>query len=117
MSHLINTPGVDDRSNVLSAAARHLDADGLLLAQRLDPAKDITEGTSEIADVQLALHSVDKAQWPVVHAVSRYVLGDSAWEQIWTLEVLDDAATESSLAAAGLRLRSADGAWVVAEPA
>jgi SAM-dependent methyltransferase len=113
LSHLINTLP-EQRTKLLSVAARHLADDGVVVVQRHDPSHRLTSGRGRLGDVEISLDVVDDSEWPVVRAVTTYALGGETWRQPWTAEILDDVATAASLGQAGLELLSADGPWVVA---
>lgn len=114
LSHLVNEPDRRHRLALLRAAAGHLAEDGLLLIQRHDPSRPLRAGAVRRGEVEVALTEVDTARWPLVGAVTRYRLGDQAWDQPWTAEILDDPAIADVLDAAGLTMLTADGAWVTA---
>jgi SAM-dependent methyltransferase len=113
LSHLINTLP-DQRAALLTTAERHLADDGIVIAQRHDPARRIAPGRAQLGDVAITLDQIDDARWPTVSAVTTYGVGGAEWPQPWTAEILDDAATSAAFEAVGLTVQSTDGPWVVA---
>jgi SAM-dependent methyltransferase len=114
LSHLINVPTDAQREALLTTAVRHLGPEGVLLAQRHDPAAILRAGRSVIGDVEVALIDVDTTRWPAVSATTQYRVGGQVWDQPWEALVLDDDATADVLDRSGLRTVSMDGSWVLA---
>lgn len=117
-SHLINTQDDAQRSAFLVTCERHVSPDGAVVIQRTDPAwaATATEGiTYDEGGVRVGLRGVAR-DGQTFSAVAVYEVGEDRWEQPYTARILDDAAIETDLAAAGLALRKClDAAWFVAE--
>jgi SAM-dependent methyltransferase len=120
-SHLVNTPDAAARAALLDAAARHLAAHGVLVAQWNPPAwfaRLRTGGrySGALGDVGTELEVL--ALTPdVVQAVVRYSVDGLRWEQWFRAARLDVDALDAELAAAGLRRSgwlTADETWFAA---
>jgi SAM-dependent methyltransferase len=114
LSHLVNRPDAEERRSLLATAARHLAPGGTVLVQRHPPHARFAPATVPLGAVTIGLCDVDTTSWPLVSAVTTYEVNGQSWRQSWTSEVLDDRATGTALAGAGLRIERLDGAWVVA---
>jgi SAM-dependent methyltransferase len=116
MSNLVNTEP-SQRSAFLSACARHLAPDGILLIERHEPGWQPHEGGSRrLGDVAVSLEEVRIAP-PVVSATVRYESGGATWLHPFEAHVLDDQALSASLEETGLafdRVVDDAGRWVAA---
>lgn len=102
-SYLINTADRDLRARFLATCHRHLAPDGVLVIQRVDPGITQVVGSSSwYGPVCVSLLAIA----PRAHALEaclEYRLGPHTFEQTIVIEVLDDTALRTALAAAGLR--------------
>jgi SAM-dependent methyltransferase len=118
MSRLVNTEE-SQRSAFLTAAARHVAPDGVVLIEKYDPAWQPQEGSPKrLGDVLISLEDVRLGS-DHFSATARYQLGETVWRQPFTAWILDDRQLAESLAAAGLELIGAlddSGRWVAARP-
>lgn len=118
MSHLLNTDD-SQRSAFLSAAARHVAPDGVVLIEKYDPAWEPKEGPPKRhGNVLISLEDV-RVGPDHFSATARYQLGDKVWLQPFTAWILDDRQLAESLAGAGLELMPLlddSGRWVAARP-
>lgn len=112
LSHLINGP---DPHSLLTAAARHLNPDGILIIQRLEPGRRWQEGSSQSGPVLITLTNLT-VNLPRVAARTTYRTPTGVWEQDWVLYERDDNDLTHLLANAGLSVASTTGPWVVATP-
>jgi SAM-dependent methyltransferase len=118
MSHLVNTED-SQRSAFLTAAARHVAPDGVVLIEKYDPAWQPEEGLPQRrGDVLISLEDVRLGP-DHFSATARYQLGDKTWRQPFTAWILDDRQLADSLGAAGLELMGPlddSSRWVAARP-
>ncbi len=106
-SHLVNTPDAGGRTALLAAAARHVAAGGVLVAQwhppgwfdRLRPGGRHAAALGEVATELEVLELTPDG----LEAVVRYTVGDLRWEQWFRAARLDVEALDADLAGAGLR--------------
>jgi SAM-dependent methyltransferase len=106
-SHLVNTPDAEDRAALLAAAARHLAAGGVLVAQwhppqwfdRLRPGGRHAGALGAVA-TELEVLELSRSG---MEAVVRYRVGDLRWEQWFRAARLGIEALDADLAGAGLR--------------
>jgi SAM-dependent methyltransferase len=118
-SHLVNTADDGDRRRLLAAAARHVGADGVLLAEQYPPSwfdEVADRAGGHIGEVGAELCDVSREK-DVVAATIHYQLGDEIWSQTFTARRLDDEALHHELRGAGLsfeRWCSDDRSWFVA---
>ena len=121
-SHLVNTPDRDERRALLTAAARHLAASGLLIAEQHPPEWfDVVADRSggHIGDVRADLTDVHR-DGDVVSATIRYWSGEQMWTQSFDARRLDDHLLRAELLAVGLsfdRWLRADKSWFAARRA
>ena len=118
-SHLVNTADDAARRGMLAAAARHLTAGGLLVAE-LYPAGwfDVAAVGSggSIGDVRAELVEVHRNA-DVVSATVRYRLDDELWTQTFSARRIDEAALRGEVARAGFAFEqwlAADRSWCLA---
>jgi len=120
-SHLINTPDPAERAALLATIARHLAADGRLVAEWHPPAwfYGITNGTGgRLGDVEVELTDVTRTG-DLLSASAIYRAASTVWTQPFTALRLADDDRNAELASAGLRFDgwlSADRAWFAARP-
>ena len=106
-SHLVDAPDAGARAGLLGAAARHVAAHGVLVAQwnppdwfaRLRPGGRYTGALGEVGTELEVLDLTPDA----VEAVVRYSVEGLRWEQWFRAARLDVDALDGELAAAGLR--------------
>jgi SAM-dependent methyltransferase len=121
-SHLVNTPADTERQAILATAARHLAADGLLLAECHPPEWFDTAGAAAAATVgTVRIDLVDvRRDGDLLSATVRYASGDELWTQTFTTRRFDVAALRRELRGAGLsfvRWLRDDRTWFAAQPA
>jgi SAM-dependent methyltransferase len=116
-SNLVNDAHRSDA--FLAACRRHVQPDGVVVIERLDPEWQAHEGTSVRDGVEMTLRDLER-DGAVVSGAIDYRAGERMWTHTWTMRILDDDALEAVLAAAGLvKRRFLDGrrSWVEAVPA
>ena len=117
-SHLVNTADPAQRRAFLTACARHVDPRGVVLVERHDPAWAAQVGDGPLGErdgVRFALEGVMR-NGDRLSATSVYVIGGRELRHRWTAQIVDDAALDHELAAAGLtRVRFLDpqAAWAL----
>jgi len=111
-SHLLNSPGADDRQALLATCRAHVSAGGQVLiqwhpAQRFDALRAGTTHEGELGPVRarLAVHAIDAG---LLDAEVSYRAGDQQWVQPFFARRLDEQQLGEELAAAGLRF----GSWL-----
>ncbi|MGH8963047.1 MAG: class I SAM-dependent methyltransferase [Jatrophihabitantaceae bacterium] len=120
-SHLVNIPGLDDRRAVLSTAARHVDPDGMVVAEWHPP-----EWFDHTADGAVGMAGPVRIELSDVHrggdllgATVSYWAGDGLWTQTFSARRLSDSQLASELTAVGLRFGTFltdDRTWFAARP-
>jgi SAM-dependent methyltransferase len=103
-SHLVNTADPAQRRAFLAACARHVNPRGVVLVQRHDPAWASQVGDGPLGErdgVRFALEEV-RRNGDQLSATSVYVIDGRELHHRWTAQILDDAALDHELAAAGL---------------
>lgn len=103
-SHLVNTVDDGARRGMLRSAARHLSADGTLIAEQYPPTwfDEVRERSGgHIGDVRADLADVHRSG-DVVSATIRYWVDDDLWTQTFDALRLDDEALHRELRDAGL---------------
>jgi uncharacterized protein (DUF849 family) len=108
-SHLVSRPGARHRRRLLAAAAAHLVADGVLVAQwhapewfaRLEPGGRYPGSLGEVGS-ELHVLDVDERR---ARAVVRYSVGADTWEQAFTTARLGVDDLDEDLASVGLGRR------------
>jgi hypothetical protein len=118
----VNTPADTERQAILATAARHLAADGLLLAECHPPEWFDTAGAAAAATVgTVRIDLVDvRRDGDLLSATVRYASGDGLWTQTFTTRRFDEAALRRELRGAGLsfvRWLRDDRTWFAAQPA
>ena len=119
-SHLVNDADAR-RAAYLATCRRHVEDDGSVLIQRLDPELDwlAREGLEqERGGVSVTLRGV-RLEGRTLAATAEYRIGEEVWLQPFASRLLDDAELEAELRAATLRLvRFLDDerTWVLAVP-
>jgi hypothetical protein len=121
-SFLVNTADDALRARLLSACARHVEADGCVLVQREpdDRHETLRPGTAWGRDgMTMSVVSIE----PVEEGVSRTCVGyefeDAQWTQTFYSQRLSTPAFEAALADAGLAVEAYltdDRSWVRARP-
>ena len=101
-SHLVNTADEAQRAAFLATCRRHLAPGGAVLVQRHDPDAVWVDGTTSEADgVVFGLCDV-RRDGPHLSATVTYDAGGRRFEHAFSALILDDAATDAALGAAGL---------------
>jgi SAM-dependent methyltransferase len=121
-SNLVNTPDDTERRAILAAAARHVSADGVVLAQWeppewFDAVDDGKGGTA--GPMRIELVDVHRAG-DLLSATVRYWSGEELWTQTFTTRRFDDEALRRELRDAGLsfeRYLRDDRSWFAARRA
>ena len=118
MSNLVNTEEAE-RSAFLSACARHVAADGVVVIERHEPEWKPKEGAGgPLGELTVSLEDVHHDPG-TVSATVRYDAGEQTWRHSFTAFILDDEELNASLASAGLELVATldeSGRWVAAAP-
>lgn len=120
-SHLINAPEEQQRTELLATCRRHVAPDGIVVLQRHAPGwlREASDFEHEDGRLRVDMKVLDRPAPDQLHALIRYQIGDSAWEQEFTAREVDDEALPAILATADLRLDrilTDNGAWFTARP-
>lgn len=118
-SNLVNTADDEDRRAILAAAAEHVAADGVVVAQWEPPEWFDRAGNGTVGSagpVQMQLVDVHR-DGDLLSATVRYWAGDELWTHAFTTRRFDDAALRRELRDAGLsfdRYLCDDRSWFAA---
>jgi SAM-dependent methyltransferase len=119
-SHFVNDADDRSRRELLRACARHLEADGLLLAEAYPPELDWAAGReTRLGDVVVRLAEVER-NGDLVRAAMEYEVDEMRWRQPFTARILDEDALRDELARVGLRFErwlARERGWLVARQA
>ena len=105
-SHLVNRPGDQRRAAFLATCRRHVNADGTVLIERLNPewASTVTPGGVDVKGMKVAIDGIARDAGHV-SAVLTYRFGRRSYAHPFTARILTDADFVYALAGAGLVLR------------
>jgi SAM-dependent methyltransferase len=116
-SHFVNEGDDRSRRELLTASARHLTGDGLLLAEVYPPELEWSPGReTRLGDVVVRLAEAER-DGDLVRAVMEYEVEGRRWRQPFTARILDEEALRAELATAGLRFDrwlARERGWLVA---
>lgn len=92
-SHLIND---ECGLNFLATAARHVEPDGCILVQRLEPGwvDQVTKSVSRLPDLTIEMRDINHAREGVLSATMVYGIGSESFEQTFVAYDVDDARFE-----------------------
>lgn len=105
-SHLVNVPIRAERRLLLDTCARHVEAEGVVLIQRLCPAAGWRPGArfeGRVGEVFIST-LVLGVEGSVVSAATTYECRGRSWLQEYRSEILDDASLVDALSASRLAL-------------
>jgi SAM-dependent methyltransferase len=117
-SRLVNVADLARRRARLAACVRHVDPGGVVLVERHDPAwaAQVTDGPlGERDGMRFALEAVTR-DGDRLTATSVYTIDGRELRHRWTTQILDDAALDLALRAAGLvraRFLDPQATWVL----
>jgi SAM-dependent methyltransferase len=119
-SHFVNDADDRSRRELLSTCARHLEADGVLLAEAYPPELDWAAGReTRLGDVLVRLAEAERAG-DLVRAAMEYEVDGRRWRQHFTARILAEDALREELGRAGLRFErwlARERGWLVARHA
>ena len=117
-SNFLNAVEQTELDAVLDACARHVDAEGHVVLQRMPPDWEPTPGTREAGGVEMTLCDVVR-EGEVISAVMKYRANGEHWTHAFRTKLISDDEVDAALARAGLeRERWLDErrTWLVARP-
>jgi SAM-dependent methyltransferase len=119
-SHFVNDADDRSRHELLRTCARHLQGDGVLLAEAYPPELDWAAGReTRLGDVVMRLAESEQ-DGDLVRAVMEYEVDGRRWRQAFTARILDEDALRDELGRAGLRFErwlARERGWLVARHA
>jgi SAM-dependent methyltransferase len=117
-SNFLNAPEQAELDAVLGACARHVDADGQVLIERMPPEWEPSPGTRTAGGVEMTLRDVVR-HGELISAVMEYRANGERWTHAFQARLISDDDVDAALARAGLeRVRWLDErrAWLEAQP-
>jgi SAM-dependent methyltransferase len=117
-SNFLNAPEQAELDAVLGACARHVDADGQVLLERMPPEWEPSPGTRTAGGVEMTLRDVVR-HGELISAVMEYRANGERWTHAFQARLISDDDVDAALARAGLeRVRWLDErrAWLEAQP-
>ena len=118
LSHLINTPDPQRRSDLLRVCREHLADDGIVIVERYQPDWSPSASDGLIGDVAVRLGDVVRHDDGSFTAVVTYTVHGRTWRQSFTATTVDDDEMTSLAYANGLSVKGTvdgDQRWVVLE--
>jgi SAM-dependent methyltransferase len=102
-SHFLNAPEQAELDAVLDACARHVDAGGQVLLERMPPDWEPASGTRTAGGVELTLRDVVR-DGEVISAVMEYRANGECWTHAFRTKLISDDEVDAALGRAGLEL-------------
>lgn len=117
-SNFLNATEQEELDAVLGACARHVDAGGQVLLERMPPDWEPNEGTRIVGGVEMTLSDVVRAG-ELVSAVMEYRTNGERWTHAFQARLIAEAEVDAALSRAGLervRWLNEPRTWLEARP-